>query len=266
MPVMSSEGAEVGNVLAKRYRCLRALVDGPAAKRDLVEALDLPRTTLDRAVRELTDAGLAERSDGGYRATVLGREALDAHECYLRRLDGLVAGAPLFAALPADTPLGGAFFEGATVTESAPAAPDRVLETLLDSVEETVTFRGVAPVAITGHVDAFYAAVTDEGEVPELLVDHAVLDHLIAAQGSAVREQVEDGNVHLRAGPVPFRFGLWLVDDSEAGVVVYTDTGVRGVAVNDTAEAVAWACERYETAYADSERVTAATLDAYDGA
>ncbi|MFC6794694.1 hypothetical protein ACFQFH_10570 [Halobaculum halobium] len=39
-------------------------------------------------------------------------------------------------------------------------------------------------------------------------------------------------------------------------MVVYTDTGVGGVAVNDDPTAVAWARERFDRARADAERVT----------
>ncbi|ESP88267.1 hypothetical protein K933_09901 [Candidatus Halobonum tyrrellensis G22] len=254
---------EVADVLAKRHRCLRALTEGPRAKRDLVAALDIPRTTLDRAVRELVDAGLAERSEGGHRATVFGREALDAHERYRSRLDGLAAGADLLAALPSDTPLGGAFLDGATVTESTPAAPDRVLDSLLTSVDGTGRFMGVAPVAITGHLETFYATLTDEtgDRAPRLVVGREVFDHVLDVQGGMIRERLGNDSLHLRVGPIPFRFGLWVVDDREAGVVVYTDTGVRGVAINDTEEAIAWARDLHDGVWADSTRVTFEMLD-----
>lgn len=57
------------------------------------------------------------------------------------------------------------------------------------------------------------------------------------------------------------------MDDAEAGVVVYTDTGIRGVAVNDTEEALAWAREQYGRVVERAEVVTPQDVaDTIDGA
>lgn len=242
----SLDATEVASVLAKRRECLRAVTDGSVRKRDLVDSLDIPRTTLDRAMRELTEVGLVERASGGVRATGFGREALAAADDYRDTLDGLAAASCLLDALPATTSLGAEFLRSATVSRATPPAPDRVVGDLFDSVAGADSVRGVAPAALTGHMESFHEHASSGGAVPELLVTPAVLRQIAEVRGEALVETLRDGELDLRSGPVPFRFGLWLVDDAEAGVVVYTDTGVRGVAVNDTEEALAWARERYE--------------------
>ncbi|QLG61499.1 helix-turn-helix transcriptional regulator [Halorarum salinum] len=242
----SPDAAEVAPVLARRRECLRALTDGPVRKRDLVDSLDMPRTTLDRAVRELTEAGLVERVSGAVRATGFGREALAAADEYRDTLDGLADASPLLDALPAATPLGAAFLRGARVSVATPPAPDRVVDDLFDSVADADSVRGVAPAALAGHMASFREHASSDGAVPELHVTPAVLRQVVEVRGGAAVESLRRGELDLLSGPVPFDFGLWLADDAEAGVVVYTDTGIRGVAVNDAGEALAWAREQYE--------------------
>ncbi|SHG79073.1 helix-turn-helix transcriptional regulator [Halobaculum gomorrense] len=256
----TGDATEIAGVIAKRRDILAALRDGPVRKRTLVDELGVPRTTLDRSVRELSDAGLAERADGGVRATTLGRNALDAHDRYRARLDGLARGEPLFDALPEETPLDGRFLAGASISEPDPNVPDGVVDRLFESVRNAEAVYGVAPAALTGHLDTFDDEATAGGAVPRMVVTPAVLDHLIDRRGERLAADLREGAFEFFCAPLEITFGLWVAahddGDDEAGIVVYTDTGVGGVAVNDAAEAVAWARERFERAREDAERIT----------
>ncbi|WP_435062594.1 helix-turn-helix transcriptional regulator [Halobaculum sp. EA56] len=288
----TEDPAAVADVLAKRRDLLAALRDGPARKRALVERLDIPRTTLDRGVRELTDAGLVERVDGGLRATGVGREALAAHDEYHGRLDGVLRARPLFEPLDPDAPLDRRFLAGAEISRPDPSAPDRVVDRLFESVRDAGTVRGIAPVALAGHLETFDRAATAGGAVPELVVTPDVFDHLVEVRGRRLRESVAAGDTAVYRARVDVPFGVWIAEggaedggaadggdgaggsdragggdgtDAEAGVVVYTETGVGGVAVNDTARAVSWARERYAEARRGAERITADAVDEHLG-
>ncbi|GAA0208067.1 helix-turn-helix transcriptional regulator [Halobaculum roseum] len=266
----TGDATEIAGVLAKRREVLAALCGGPVRKRTLVERLDVPRTTLDRGVRELVDAGLAERADGGVRATAVGTNALDAHDRYHARLDGLARGEPLFDSLPEETPLDGRFLAGAAVSRPDPSVPDGVVERLFESVRGADAVYGVAPAALTGHLDTFDDEATAGGAVPRMVVTPAVLEHLIERRGERFAANLRDGTFEFFCDSVEITFGLWIAahdgGDDEAGVVVYTDTGVGGVAVNDDPTAVDWARERFERARDGAERVTPETVrDGRDG-
>ena len=260
----TADAAGVASVLAKRREILAALCDGPVRKRRLVDELGVPRTTLDRGVRELVDAGLAERADGGVRATAVGARALSERDRYRTRLDGLKRGEPLFEALPDDIELDAPFLAGASVSRPDPSLPDGVVERLFESVRAADGVYGVAPAALSGHLDTFAAAATADGAVPEMVVTPAVLDHLIEHRAEEFAADLREGTVEFFRASVAIAFGVWIAahDDrgDEAGIVVYTDTGVGGVAVNDDPSAVAWARERFERARADADRVTPETV------
>jgi predicted transcriptional regulator len=246
---------ELEGVLAKREGTLRALLEEPRGKRDLVDALDVPRSTLDRAVRELETAGLVEYRDGAYRPTLFGRTALETHETYRRSLDDLTAAADVVAPLPPDSPLDRTFLVGAEVVASAPHLPDEVVGRLFESVRDADRIRGVAPVGMEGHLDAFRDATTTNAGGLELVLTPELFDHVARTRAEETLDAIESGRATLYRAEIPFRFGLWLADDREAGVVVYTDTGVRGVLVNGDAPAVEWALDLFERVQGGAEPV-----------
>ncbi|WP_348607928.1 helix-turn-helix transcriptional regulator [Halobaculum rarum] len=260
----TADTAEVARVLAKRRDVLAALCDGPVRKRRLVDELGVPRTTLDRGVRELVDAGLVERVDGGVRATAIGVRALTERDRYRARLDGLERGEPLFEALPDDTELDARFLAEASVNRPDPSLPDGVVERLFESVRTADEVYGVAPAALSGHLDTFDAEATAGGAVPEMVVTPTVLEHLIEHRPERFAADLREGTIEFFCAPMEIAFGLWIAAhddrDDEAGIVVYTDTGVGGVAINDDPEAVDWARERFDRARSDAEPVTPETV------
>jgi predicted transcriptional regulator len=251
----ADEADQLADVLSKRRECLAALVEGPRDKRDLVATLDIPRSTLDRAIRELEEVGLVVYDEGQYRATTTGRLALEEHDRYRESLASFAAAGTTLASLPEDTLLGSAFLRGARVVESEPYAPDGVVAELLESVRTAEVVRGVAPVAMTGHTDEFRTVATDGGGRLELVFAPAVFDHLASAQTQGLLDAIESPAVDFYRGELPFSFGLWLADDREAGVVVYDETGIRGVVANDTEAAIRWARDQYDRVARTATRV-----------
>jgi hypothetical protein len=147
------------------------------------------------------------------------------------------------------------FLRGARVVESEPYAPDGVVAELLESVRNAEVVRGVAPVAMTGHTDEFRTVATEGDGRLELVFAPAVFDHLAGAQTEGLLDAIESPAVDFYLGEVPFSFGLWLADDREAGVVVYDETGIRGIIANDSEAAVRWARDQYERVARTASRV-----------
>jgi hypothetical protein len=243
---------DVADVLRKRWRCLDALVSAPRAKRDLGDELDMPRSTLDRSIRELEGAKLVEPAGGGYRATTFGKVAHRVHRRYRSGLADACAAADVLASLPRDTPLDETFLEGASVSEASPFAPDSVVEALFDSVAAADHVRGVAPTALTGHTTGFREHALAGGARMTLVCSPELVETLEHTDTEEWDRTLGHDRVETLQAEVPYSFGLWLVDDDEAGVVVYTETGIKAVLRNDSEAAVAWAEAQYERAAADA--------------
>ncbi|MGQ4554974.1 transcriptional regulator FilR1 domain-containing protein [Halobellus sp. GM3] len=235
------------DVIGTREPFLRSILDGPKQKSELREAADASRSTVDRAVRDLLECDLIERTDKGYEATLAGRTALSALDRYHRRLGEIRAGIEVFRHVPADVPIADRFLDGAEVIHASPEVPDGVMQRLFDSVEPAAAIRCIAPAVLSGHIRQFHEVATAGGATLEMVLDHPVVEQLLGASETSgpFLTALGDELVELRRADVPFSYGLWITDD-EAGIVLYSDTGVRGVIVNDTEEALAWARSQYE--------------------
>ncbi|WP_096396405.1 winged helix-turn-helix domain-containing protein [Halorubrum trapanicum] len=243
-------------VLTERHPFLRALIEQPRSKCDLEDEIDGSRSTLDRALRDLADAELATYEDGVWKPTPLGRCSYRTRNAYLERLENLAEVAPLFNELSSGSPVDCAFVIGADVHETDPSMPDAIMQTLLDSVEGGQVVSVVTPVVVTGFAEDFYERVSrGKNYSLELLIPPDVFERTRAAFPTLTDELLDDENVSLHTASIPFSFGLWIVDSAEAGIIIFTDQGVRGILVNDTTEALDWATEQYERVKQDADPV-----------
>jgi predicted transcriptional regulator len=237
------------SALTERHSYLHAIIEQPRSKCDLEDELDGSRSTLDRALRNLADADLAKYEDGVWKPTPLGRCSYRTREAYLERLENLAEAAPLFNELSSGSPDDCAFVLGADVHENDPSMPDAVMRTLLDSVEGGHDVSVATPVVVTGFAQDFYERVSrGENYSLELLIPPEVFERTRAVFPALTEELLDDENVSLHTASIPFSFGLWIVDSDEAGIIVFTDQGVRGILVNDTTDALDWATDQYERA------------------
>ncbi|PSP16688.1 hypothetical protein BRC62_05700 [Halobacteriales archaeon QH_10_67_13] len=86
--------------LARRREYLDALAETPRCKRDLVEELGDSRSTVDRAIDELVEAGFVERPAQGYVPTQSGRAALSRYRSFLADAGSIVDAQPVVDAVP----------------------------------------------------------------------------------------------------------------------------------------------------------------------
>ncbi|SFR55195.1 helix-turn-helix transcriptional regulator [Halogeometricum limi] len=254
---MSKERRSLEDVVLTREDVLRAVVLEPRDKRELTEAVESSRSTVDRAIRELRDAGLVKRVDGRYEATVAGGCSLDAAEQFHERIRDVGDAVAVLNQLPVDGPLDRRFLADADAYAATPEMPDGVVQQLFDSVRTAKRLRGIAPVVLSGHFEGFYEAATAGDTQVEMLISDSVVSQLVstAATRAVFLEQLRDENVTISRAEIPFSFGLW-VTEWEAGILVYTDTGVGGLLRNDSDEAVAWAESVFADLAADADRIT----------
>ncbi|WP_096396407.1 winged helix-turn-helix domain-containing protein [Halorubrum trapanicum] len=248
--------ADFEALIADRSGFLRVLTAAPRSKRDLTELFDCSRSTIDRVLRSLADAYLVEYQDGEWHATAAGVCAYRKHDEYASFLTDLADAAPILAALPTETPIGEAFLPGSTAHIAESSVPDAVLDVMLCSVRGASVVRGLVPKAPAGSATEFYeAAVTDDSATLELVLDGDVFDRLYELNPQETKDALDKPSVTLFRGTIPWTFGLWIADETEVGVVVYTEQGIQGCMLNDTKTAVEWATEQYDSVERDAEEI-----------
>lgn len=235
-------------LVLKRRDFLQALADRPRAKPDLVEATETSRSTVDRAIDALEARGLVAREDGTYRLTFTGRYALSEFDAYTSRLDALVDAHDVLGDLGPEASVDPAALVGATV-QTAPSYPNDVaFHDVIELVRAGDRVRAVGPALPPRYVDDVRQSIEENELELELVVTPTVVDMLDRRGCHGLRDLVGRDEVGCYDLDECVPYALWIVesgDGTDAGLVVYTDTGVKGVVRNDTDAMAEWAAATF---------------------
>lgn len=237
---------------SRRFDVLSSLADGPASKPALVDALDVSRSTVNRALRELESWHLVERSGGDHVLTPAGHLLIDALERYLDDLATLADASRVLAYLPPDVSVPLELLRGASVHHATPPSPTRALDVVRDHLRNAERCRCVVGEFAAENAAEFFRDRVEEGLDLEVVFDDHVLSFLLADRREALRTYVEGGEVY-EAGDVPYSLLVTEGADGRtaAHLIVYDHEGdLAGLLINDDADAVAWA-ERVFERYRD---------------
>jgi predicted transcriptional regulator len=246
---MTSEPGDAMSLLTHRRRLLKAVEDGPASKQSLVEDVGVSRSTVDRAVRELEEAGLVSRTGGAVSLTTSGRVALLAHDRLSDTIRGLGAASELMRHLPLDSVPDPVIFQGGTVVAGTPEVPQRPATTLSGLVADAEALRGVALSVEPQLVSAGRDAIVERDVEMTVVVPETVVARLLGAHEDALEDSLE-GGIDLRQTDRDVPFGVMTFERPEgpiAALLVYGESGLRGVVTNERDPAVAWARQYVET-------------------
>lgn len=242
---LPSKDGDVLQTLSRRRNVLAALDGSPRDKRDLVDALDVSRSTVDRAIRELELFGFVGRRDGNYRLTVSGRLALAEHRRVSTALGAIDDVSGLLKHVPCDAPMSVDLLQEATVYEPEPHAPNQPFESMAELVEEADRFYGLAGAERVPHFrNRLYERTVNGTLDAEAVFTEELAEFLLEDRPEEIREVVELGGFGLYACPsIPY--GLGIVETPSTSlvfVVVYGDAAEsHGIIYNDTPAALEWA-------------------------
>jgi len=253
-----ASGDRIRAVVAKRHDVLAALAADGWRKPALVDEVDVSRSTLDRAVDELVEAGLAERADGTYRATGPGRTALAAYRDYVDLTDTIATAGPILAAKPPEASLDAAMFSGADVQLAEPHAPESALTETAEALREADVVRGFAPVIKSSYASLLRSEVAEHGLAVEMIVERAARRSLadIADTREELAALLTADEVSVLETDADLPYALWLMsgaDTERAGVTMHDAGGIVGVVTNDSPDAVEWCRGQYESVRDDAD-------------
>jgi predicted transcriptional regulator len=238
------------DIARKRRAFLERLAATPAWKRDLIDDLGRSRSTVDRAVASLVDAGLVERTDAGFVTTYSGRLMLDQVREAAAVVDTVADAAGTLNHLPTDIPREGRFFDGATIVSMEERSPAAVLRGITEVASEADRFRGAAFVANDERfIDTLFGRSVEAGPLEvEFLVTEPLAAWMSDAYADRVRAIVgsDHADVHV-VESLPHAFYL---AERDSGTTAYL--GVHGdhdnfvgYVENDSRAAVEWVAARW---------------------
>ena len=251
------------DVVARRRDVLARIDATGVRKRTLVEAVDVSRSTVDRAVRDLEEYGLVERTNGGVSRTLAGRLALEGHDRLIDRLRGLRRAEPVLRSLPPGADLPATVFAGSEVFLPDAANPYRPMEFAGDLAKRSDRVRACAPAIIAPQVEMYRDAVVERGLTLDVVVTEAALERLVTEFSGAVQQALATGRCAVYRTDESLDYSLFVAqcpDGAEMGLGVYDEHGTTGYVGNDRPEAVEWARGRLDEVVAGATRVETGDL------
>jgi len=252
---------DVLETLLQRSPVLRELVDEPRRKPELVSALDVSRSTVDRAIRDLEGLDFAERVDGGVRSTLAGRLALDSLEEFADRVGATTALSDMLRHVGPDSGLTPDVLVGSELYLGEQPAPYQVATRLESIIEDAASVRVLkSTISNTGSVEVIADAVVDGTEFE--VVYELDLARFLAQDRDEARARMAESDGYRAFCVEEVPCDLLVVDrhDGETFVVivVYDDDVLRGMILNEGEAAVAWGEDLYERCRRSAWEITPA--------
>ncbi|WP_227354604.1 helix-turn-helix transcriptional regulator [Haladaptatus salinisoli] len=250
---MTETGDDLNDTIAtvtKRSQFLSALSSGPIPKRDLGDELGVSRSTVYKAVRELREHDLVERTDAGLELTLAGRLLEAEYDAFRGCVEDVRRTRQLLSILPTDCDLPMALLDDATVALAERHAPNHPVQYVEEIVSEADVTRGFSPVALPQYVELFHEQAVRGDLSAELVLERPVVRYLVTDYGDRLQEALRSGGLSVWETTDTLPFGLIAVEGERDGVcvVVYDERGeLRGLVANHTREATAWGRELFES-------------------
>jgi predicted transcriptional regulator len=240
-------------VAVQRQDFLELLARGPVHKRDLIDELGHSRSTVDRAIDSLTEAGLVERVDGEFVATYSGRLLLDQLTETRAVAETVTAAGATLNHLPTDVQRESRFFVDADVVSVENSSPAEVLRGITEVLEQSDRFRGASFVANDDRfIDAIYERTVERTAMEvEFLLTPSLAAWLAANYPERMRPLARSDHLACHViESLPQAFYLAEREgETTAYLGVHGDQGnFVGYVENDTAAAVSWVESRWTAA------------------
>ena len=244
-----ADAERVRTVLENRSVILRYLAESPATKPEIVEALETSRSTVDRAIRDLSEIDCVSEKSGTYKSTTAGRLVLSEYDRYQSTTQSIHESTTFLNYLPDDANIDPALLDDASITLSEPHAPEQALVPSTELFQEATMMKGLAPVVL----NAYPNLVGDQLATRDLSVEIVATDKVISTLPELANSQAEDllaeESLTLYETEADLPYALWLMRTPtcvHAGITAYDSSGVAGVLINDSDAAVQWTRSQYQ--------------------
>lgn len=241
--------SELLPLLARREGLLSELDGETRSKGELVRLLDVSRSTVDRTVRQLETAGLAERGDGGVRLTTTGQLLFDEYRTFADRADDLLAAREALSTVPRDATVDPDLLVGASVTLADRTTPYRPAERQLELLQGADHVDLIATVIAPRFVDVYREHVIDGDMGIRAALSPAVATEIVAEYPETLSQLLATDRVSLRTldATPPFSIARFDYPDRAcAAVIIHSEDGPRAHIKNDADAAVAFVTEQFE--------------------
>lgn len=239
--------------VVRRSSVLDALQSSPASASELVDRVDVSRSTIHRATESLVELDLIAKSDGTFSLTSYGRIVAEQTTAFGDRMAATHLLKPFltYADMPG-FPV--EHFLDAEVIEPKPRQPHYSVRRIMELIEGTDDLRVFSSVISPFYVEVAHREMMD-GMNAEVIFDEETIDIVLREYREQTEEAIEAGRFDVFAyNDLPFE--LFLFDDC-IGMAAHDDDGIaRVLVVSSSSAAIEWAEELYEQYREKAQRLT----------
>ncbi len=232
--------ARILHLFHKRYDVFRCLCDDELDKRIVQERTGASRPTVDRAFRELEDAGILTSAGTVYELTNFGDRCCAEFERVTGALETLTEAEELLSHLPRDAGFDMRLLTGAEINHAADHAPHEPLTEMTDLAVSAGEFYGYSNRIIPYTVDGFHRLTVEEGVIARMILSEEVVETGLANYPEKFGAIVDAETTTVYATDYTYNYGA-AVGDGRVAVSVSNDRDrLLAVITNDTDAAVEW--------------------------
>ena len=241
----------------QRVRVLAVLNDVPADLRELKDALDIPRTSLQRNLALLEQHGWIKRVHPGYTTTTKGSLLTNVFLEMLGRVQRIESLTPFLAEVDLSTAFDIDRLDAFLVTVPEPHRPHAPMIRLLDLFETAEQMRAFSPV-VGGLLAKRYCQPGEiTGEYEFILSKHTVDDlrRPETDNWSGEIEPEQTTRIDLWVYDGEFPYGLFICEDTLV-LAAYDGAGrIQAVVESESETTIRWGKQLYETYRHQSRRL-----------
>lgn len=230
----------------RRYELLQFLVSNPSRKRDIVDNLDVSRTTVHRAIDELLETGAISKRDGNYITTNAGELLLDTVTATEQIAETVQSSNDLLSYLPDEVPLDPVFFRDAKAVPVQPPSMEANVERAIQRLQEANHLYGLGTADNNSRwVEALYeqSAIAEQTDI-DLAVTEPLAEICIERYRGVVGSLIESEYADIRVCDT-LPYALWIMEGPDHPTVFLVVHGDRSEYLGHfeatTRAAAAWA-------------------------
>ena len=238
----------------RRMPLLLSLRSGSASASELIESVDMSRSTVHRAINTLKEYDIVEEAAGEYTLTSVGTilanetERFSTHAWtalslnkFLNSINGHGVSVPI------------EHFVDATVIRRKPRHPHETIHRIIQLFESSNEVRMFSTVISPVYVDVGYREMKD-GTSIEAVFDREVMEIMLSEYPEKAYETITDGNFTVYAHDgLPFELFIF---DETIGMAAHNENGNAEILVEcDDPAAIEWAEQLYATHLEESDPI-----------
>lgn len=240
--------------IVKRASLFELLSDGPREANELVENLDMSRSTVHRTTHSFVENGLVRESDAGFELTGFGDAVADEVTDFRTRVASANKLEEFLNTIePTDVDVPIERFADADVTHPKPRQPHFAVKRIIELIEESESLQIFSSVISPFYIDVAYREIMAGTEI-DVIFDQQIVEIIASEYAERATEAARTGKFEIRVrDDVPFEL---FVFDGCIGMAAHDDNGIARVFVEtDSPEAVEWAEGVYESYRDAAERI-----------